>query len=86
MKRMKRDEPVDVIVPGSPVQYLPSSGELALEPSYNVTLSKRQSIAGSTDNCWNVADITYNRAAVSRKTVHLFHRECNVLNGRVISM
>ena len=36
---MKREEPVDVTVPGLTEQTLSSSDELSLEPSYNVTLS-----------------------------------------------
>jgi len=66
-KTMKRDEPDEVIVPGSPEQYLPSAGELALEPSYNVTLSQLPQLPhDSIDNSWNVTAITYNNAADSR--------------------
>jgi len=38
-KTTKSDEPEDVIGDAVKVQNLPSDGELALEPSYNVTLS-----------------------------------------------
>ena len=71
MKRMKRDEPVEVIVPGSPEQYLPSCGELALEPSYNVTLSQPQLPHASIENSSNVTDITYNNTTVSLKNCSL---------------
>ena len=74
MKLMKRDEPVEVIVPGSPEQYLPSCGELVLDPSYNVTLSQPQLPHASIENSSNVTDTTYNNTIVSRKSVHLFHR------------
>jgi len=39
LKTMKADEPDDVNIPGLSVQYFPISSELALEPSYSVTLS-----------------------------------------------
>ena len=68
MKRMKRDEPVELIVHGSAeLQYLPSCGELVLEPSYNVTLSQPQLPHASIENSSNVTDTTYNNTTVSRK-------------------
>jgi len=56
----KRTEPDDLIVDLGTVQNLPSNGELVLEPSYSVTLSKRQLPVASIDNSSNSADITYN--------------------------
>ena len=46
LKTTKRDKPDEVIVAGISVQYLPSCVELALEPSYNVTLSYGQFACG----------------------------------------
>ena len=59
-KMTKRTEPDDLIVDLGTVQNLPSNGELVLEPSYSVTLSKRQLPVASIDNSSNSADITYN--------------------------
>jgi len=73
VKRMKRDEPVELIVHGSAeLQYLPSCGELVLDPSYNVTLSQPQLPHASIENSSNVTDTTYNNTTVSQKNVHLF--------------
>jgi len=62
-KTMNMDGPVVVTVPGSTVQTLVSCDEMLLEPSYNITLSKRQPEFRSSDSSEKVTDIVCNNRA-----------------------